>query len=117
MKPDAHTPEELETLLEDTLMLRDFHALSELFEDWAVLAVDGGSHEIRGSQNITTFAWEKWQGRQTYLAEPGLVLQARNTALVLTPRGANVVRRGCDGAWRYEILHLQMGQEREGREE
>lgn len=76
MKPDAPTPEELETLLEDTLRLRDFHALSELLEDWAVLAVDGGWHEIRGSQNITTFAWEKWQGRQTYLAEPGLSFRA-----------------------------------------
>jgi hypothetical protein len=35
---------------------------------------------------------------------PGL--QARNTGLIVTYRGINVVRRGSDGAWRYAIALL-----------
>jgi hypothetical protein len=47
-----------------------------------------------------------WQRNRTYLADPRLVLQARNTGLVVTTRGVNVVRRGRDGAWRYAIALL-----------
>ena len=43
---------------------------------------------------------------RTYLADPRLVLQARDTGLVVTKRGVNVVRRGGDGAWRYAIALL-----------
>ena len=40
MSVGARTPEELETLLEDALLLRDGPALAELFESGAVLAVN-----------------------------------------------------------------------------
>ena len=99
-------------LLEDTLVVGDPGALQELFEDWAVLAGAAGSPEVRGGREITRFL-ARTVGR--YLADPGTVIQARNRALVTNGRRANVVRRGRDGAWRYEILHLWTEREVERR--
>ncbi len=92
-------------LLEDTLVLRDTGALAGLFEEWAVLSL-AGSRQLRGCGPITDFTAETFSGENGYLADPCLVIQARDTALVVTARGANVQRRGPDGVWRYEILHL-----------
>ena len=47
MRSGAQTPEELETLLEDTFVVRDRQALAALFEDGAVLGA-GGSRGTRG---------------------------------------------------------------------
>ena len=44
MTGGARTPEDLETLLEDTFVLRDGEAIAELFEDGAVLVADGTRH-------------------------------------------------------------------------
>jgi hypothetical protein len=106
MRPGARTPEELETLLEDAFVVRNGDALAELFEDGAVLVTDDGTREARGGQEIARLASELWQRNRTYLADPRRVLQARNTALIITKRGVNVVRRGSDGAWRYAIAVL-----------
>lgn len=92
MRAGARTPEELETLLEDAIVLADAHAVSGLFEPDAV--VDG----------------ELW-GR-TYVAHPHRVVQARDTALVVSQGGVSVVRRGSDGAWRYLISLLTTEGER-----
>jgi Domain of unknown function (DUF4440) len=106
MRWGARTPEELETLLEDVFVIRDREALGELFEDGAVLVADHGAPEARGGDEIARWAREMWAHERTYLAEPRRVLQARDTALVLTRHGINVVRRGSDGAWRYAIALL-----------
>ena len=106
MRPDARTPEELETLLEDAFVLRDGEALADLFEDGAVLVAVDASREARGGDEIACLASEMWECNRTYLADPRLVLQARNTGLVVTKRGINVVRCGGDGAWRYAIALL-----------
>jgi hypothetical protein len=106
MRPGARTPEELETLLEDAFVVRNGDALAELFEDGAVLVADDATREARGGQEIARLASELWQRNRTYLADPRRVLQARNTALIITKRGVNVVRRGSDGAWRYAIALL-----------
>ena len=106
MRPGARTPEELETLLEDAFVVRNGDALAELFEDGAVLVADDGTREARGGQEIARLASEMWERNRTYLADPRRVLQARNTALIVTKRGVNVVRRGSDGAWRYAIAVL-----------
>jgi hypothetical protein len=106
MRSEARTPEELETLLEDAFVIRDGDALAELFEDGAVLVADEGAREARGRDEIARLAREMWQRNRTYLADPRLVLQARNTGLVVTKRGINVVHRGGDGAWRYAIALL-----------
>lgn len=102
----ARTPEELETLLEDSLLLADSDALEELFEDFAVLSSADRPQQVRGSREIGIFVAETWAKRHTYLAEPRLIVQAGDTALVLGALGVNVVRQGYDGMWRYEILYL-----------
>ena len=107
MLAGARTPEELESMLEDAFLLRDDHALAELFEVGAVLAIDGGVEEARGGVEIARLAAEMRRGDRTYLADPGRVLQVHDTALVLARGGINVVRRGEDGSWRYAISLLQ----------
>jgi hypothetical protein len=103
MGPGASTPEELETLLEDALLMRDREAVLGLFEDGAVLDA-GGLPEARGAAQIATLASALWE--RTFVADPRRVLQARDTALVVGERGINVARRGADGAWRYAISLL-----------
>jgi hypothetical protein len=101
----ARTPEDLETLLEDAFVLRNGEALAELFEDGAVLVADG-TPEARGGLKIAQLVTEMWERNRTYLADPRRIVQAGSTALIMTPRGANVVHRGTDGAWRYAIALL-----------
>ncbi len=105
MTGGARTPEDLETLLEDTFVLRDGEAIAELFEDGAVLVADG-TRDARGGPEIEHLVTEMWQRNRTYLAEPRRIVQAGNTALIMTGGGANVVRRGADGTWRYAIALL-----------
>ena len=105
MKGGARTPEELETLLEDAFVIRDRDALTELFENGAVLGA-GDLREARGEEEIARFATALWDHERTYVAAPRRVLQARDTALVVSEQGINVVRRGRDGEWRYAIALL-----------
>ena len=105
MTGGARTPEDLETLLEDTFVLRDGEAIAELFEDGAVLVADS-TRDARGGPEIEHLVTEMWQRNRTYLAEPRRIVQAGNTALIMTGGGANVVRRGADGTWRYAIALL-----------
>ena len=101
----AHTPEELETLLEDAFVTRDRDALVELFEHEAVLGA--ARREARGGDEIARLAAALWRCDDTYLADPQRVVQARDTALVVTRRGINLARRG-DGGWRYAISLLDL---------
>ena len=103
MRSGARTPEELETLFEDTFVTRDGEALAQLFEDGAVLLAGDDSEEARGGVQIAQLATAMWERGGTYLADPRRVLQARDTALVVADCGINVVRRGSDGTWRYAI--------------
>jgi hypothetical protein len=105
MKRGARTPEELETLLEDAFVTRDRAALTQLFENGAVL-VGGNVREARGEEEIAQFATALWDRDRTYVADPGRVLQARDIALVVADGGINVARRGSDRAWRYAIALL-----------
>lgn len=107
MRPGARTPEELETLFEDAFVLRDRAAMTVLFEDGAVLAVDAGSAEARGDDIVRSVA-ALWDSDLTFLADPRRVLQTCDTALVLAARGVSVVRRGSDGGWRYAISLLDI---------
>lgn len=117
MRPGARTPEELESLLEDAFLTRDAEALSEMFEEGAVLIAGAGQHEARGGGEIGRLARQLWECDQTYLAEPRRVVQARGTALVLGNGGISVVRRGGDGDWRYAIALLRHGQTTARKEE
>ena len=102
MRPGARTPEELEQLLEDALVVRDPAALSALFEDGAVLL----RTEARGGRQIARIAGELWARDLTYVAAPHRVVQARDTALVVAEHGVSVARRNAGGTWRYAISLL-----------
>jgi hypothetical protein len=104
----ARTPEELETLLEDSFVLRDHHALAQLFHPGAILVPGGGLPEARGHRQIAQVATQLWDAERLYLADPRRVLQARDTALVLAGRATNVARRARDGSWRYAISLLDL---------
>jgi hypothetical protein len=104
MRSGAHTPEELETLLEDALLLSDANARAALFEDGGVLAAGFTSREARGADEIASFALGN--SDRSYLANPRRILQARDTALVVADGAINVARCGEDGAWRYAIALL-----------
>ena len=117
MKPGARTPEELETLFEDSFVIRDREALAELFEERAVLVVGDGLAEARGEDEITRVATLMWERDHTYLAEPRRVLQARDSALIVADGGINVARRGRDGTWRYAIAVLTLDDARPEQEQ
>lgn len=102
MSGGAQTPEELETLFEDTLLLRDGQALAALFEDRAVL-VAGHQERVRGGIAIAGLALERWSGERTYVANPQCIVQTHNLALIVAERVLSVAHRGSDGAWRYAI--------------
>jgi len=102
---NARTPEELETLFEDSLLLRDGVALSQLFDGGSTfVAHDGGT--ARGGAEIARLALTTWNGNAAYVADPRRVVQARDIALVVADRAINVVRRGRDGVWRYAIVFV-----------
>jgi hypothetical protein len=101
--PGARTPEELETLFEDALVLRDHQAVAELFEDGAVLSA-GNERPGRGGKEIARLALATWEGDRTYVADPRRVMQVRDLALIVVEQGINVARRDRDGGWRYVIV-------------
>jgi hypothetical protein len=102
MSSGARTPEELETLFEDTLVLRDGQALASLFEDRAVLVAEH-QESARGGVAISRLALARWRGERTYVANPQCVVQTHDLALIVAERVINVAHRGSDGVWRYVI--------------
>jgi hypothetical protein len=105
----GRTPEELETLLEDALLMRDADALTPLFEDAGVLVAGRRPQLLRGPREIARAARLLWDQPRGYLAGPRRVFQARDTALLLGDGVINVARRGVDGSWRYAISILDDG--------
>ena len=107
MTAGARTPEELDTLLEDAFVLRDREVFGALLDEGAVLAESGGP-EARGGEAIGCALAELWAGGRTYVACPGRVLQAGDTALLVSEAGIHVLRRRGDGAWRAAISLLEL---------
>jgi len=68
MTAGGQTPEELQTLLQDALLLRDAEALAQLFDDAGVLVAGHGRQQIRGPGEIVS-AWLRWQHQRGYLAD------------------------------------------------
>jgi hypothetical protein len=97
------TPEELETLLEDALVMRDRDALAALFAAGATL-VTPNAPPARGTTAIARLALATWGGAHPFVADPRRVVVAREVALVVGEHGLTVARRGGDGAWRYAIV-------------
>ena len=99
MPSGARSPEELEMLFEDALVVGDTDTLREIFEGGAVVVTTTGV-ELRGRDAIASTCLGP------VVAEPSRVLQAGHTALVLGARTITVARRGRDGLWRYAISVL-----------
>ena len=102
MGPWADTPEELDALLEDAVVLRDAAAVAGLFEPGGVLAV-GGAGPARGAEQVTASAARLWDGARPYVAGPASALRTRDLALVTAGRAVHVARRAADGGWRLAI--------------
>ena len=103
MEPGAGTPEELETLLEDALVVEDVEALGGLFEPAAVVA-----HHDRAARGgrIAPFLVGLRAVGFCYVAGPQLVLQARDTALIVGGESISVVHRDAASRWRYAITAI-----------
>ena len=81
MNAGGRTPEELDTLLEDALVVRDRARLRSLFCDGAVFA--SGPRVSRGGEAIGRAAAELFEGGRTYVAGDGRVLRSRGLAICL----------------------------------
>ncbi len=117
MGPGASTPEELDTLLEDAVVLRSASGVAELFEEGGLLAVGHRGEPARGRRRIASAAVAMWQGPRAYVADQRRVLQTRDTALVVAVRALHVTRRAADGRWRLAVslVHDPAEREREDR--
>lgn len=97
----GRTPEDLEALLEDAILLEDAVAVAGLFEPRGLLD-PGDGEPARGTAEIVRSARRLWaDGRDRYLADPGRVVRAHDLALVVGAVCVTVARRGPDGFWRY----------------
>lgn len=99
------TPEELETLLEDAILLGDADAVTGLFQPGGVLVVDTEG-ELRGQPQVPEAPSALRRHRPGYLATPRRVVRVRDMALMLGPDVVNLANRGNDGTWRYAICVL-----------
>ncbi len=101
----AYTPEELEEFLEDAFVIGNSDAVAALFGETGVLAI-GVTPPARGRSAIAEAAEAFWTRNGTHLAG-GEILQARDTALVISPAALTVMRRDPQRRWRYEIVHIR----------
>lgn len=107
MTTAPRTPEELDGLLEDAFVLRDRDSCRALFADGAVLE-QAGRPAARGGEAIARAITELWAGDRTYVSAPRRVLQAGDTALVVSDAAIHVARRAGDRRWRVEISLLEL---------
>jgi len=107
MTGGARTPEELDTLLEDAFVVNDREAPDVLFVDGAVLKHADGP-EARGGEAISPVLADLWSRGCTYVARPGRVVRARDTALVVSGTAIHVLRRDATGTWRAVISLLDV---------
>lgn len=94
----ARTPEELATLLEDALVLRDPAAVVELLADGVARGAD------RGPAAVAAALLDDGATARARTAAGQRVRQSRDVALLFCSGAADVARRGRDGGWRYAIL-------------
>lgn len=98
----GRTPEELESLLEDAVILRDVQAVAELFHTDAAVSLGGGRlPAARGRSEIAAAIASAWDRRFT--ADIAMVVQAGACALSVGRGGTHVLRRSPDGLWQYLI--------------
>jgi quercetin dioxygenase-like cupin family protein len=103
----ARSPEELESLLEDALVLGDPEMLAGLFEEGITL-VAGDDPPTRGRAEAARHVLAMW-GNDLYVADPQRVVVTWDMALILAGEGIHVAHRDRSGAWRYTIVLRQAG--------
>jgi hypothetical protein len=106
MAGEARTPEELETLFEDAVVLRSVAEVGRLFLRHGVLLTADGEL-ARGRGEIVALVARRWRRGETYVAEVSEVLQAGDLALVRSGAGVAVVHRGHRRGWRYAIARIR----------
>jgi hypothetical protein len=106
MDVHAGSPEELETLLEDAVLLRDGAAAAQLFEPDGVIVPWPGSAQVRGRAAIAELAAGLSSDGPGYLADPRHVTLGADLALIVSPSALNVARRRRNGSWRF-VISLQ----------
>jgi hypothetical protein len=89
----ARSPEELECLLEDALVLGDSAAVVALFEPGGVLVERSGG--IRGTSRVARLL-----AAEGYLACPTSVTVVHNIGVVVGPSTVNISSRDPSGGWR-----------------
>lgn len=92
----AASPEELETLLEDALLLHDDAAVAALFEDRGVLVAGAGC--VRNRHRAAEVLLQR-----DYVASAHLVTVVRDIAVVFGDHTVNVSCRGPDRSWRLAV--------------
>ena len=108
------TPEELETLLEDAVLLQDGAAMSCLFEPDALLVLD--EQPFTGREQIAGSMRELSEAACAYVAWPRRLYQARDVALLLGDGVTGVARRGGNGEWQFVIKLVAVGTANHRRE-
>lgn len=88
----ASSPEDLETLLEDAVLLGDHAAVADLFDAEAVLIA--GPVTIGPKQALAELT------KRGYVATIRTVVVRRDSAVVIGDDAVNVSVRSPDGAWR-----------------
>lgn len=106
------TPEELETLLEDAVLLQDGAAMAELFEPDALLVLDAQS--FTGREQIAGVVRQLARDACGYVGQPRQLYQARDVAMLLGAGVTSVAKRGRDGEWRFVITRLVTATENSG---
>jgi len=89
----AESPEELEILLEDALVLQDDAAVAALFAEGGVLVEGSGC--VRGRNQVAHLL-----AKQHYLAAPCSVTVVNNIAIVVGRHTVNVSCRDPGAGWR-----------------
>lgn len=97
----ASSPEELETLLEDAVLLGDETAVLSLFEAGAVLIT--GSGVTGPEQALAELA------SLGYVAAIRTVTGRREVAVIVGDHAVNVSCRGPDGSWRLVAAIMRSG--------
>jgi hypothetical protein len=97
----ASSPEELETLLEDAVLLGDEAAVAALFDEGAVLIT--GPRITRPRQALAELA------KLEYVATTRTVTVRRDIAVVVGDHAVNVSFRAPDGAWRLLVTIVRPG--------
>ena len=84
MRSGASTPEDLESLFEDALVICDRDGLAQLFEHDAVLVAGPEASETRGREQIADQAAAMHTRGYSYFADPRRVVQVRDTTLIVS---------------------------------